>query len=492
MIKGNRVVGFVVAFVLSLATLIGWQTIPHAPRLDPVLLVILWLNLALILAALGIEVGRRPYSLHLMHLVALFLFLGSASLLQYSRGTFGVAGSLGAVRKQILPAAIAISLWLVGYLIAYEFRRAALARRAQKPASGFLSRPVTPIRALLLSLLAILDLAYLGVMGLLGVSTRGAAEEAIAVFSSSAGAGNLSSAFYIINFTLARPLPPVALLAGLLVLLRNPRGQSKAMIPFVLIVGLGTLVVNNPFAASRMFLTCSLIGFAAPFFLRRFKTSWVLIASTLFGLAFLPALSASRNTFDFKEFRDVFELISPLDYLSTSSDVDLLGMTALCQQWIDSRGHRWGLQILGALFSFIPRPFWPDKPIATGAMVTGDLGFDFTNLSPPILAEPLVDFGLIGVPLVAAVFGLILARLDYTYWAPGRKNLASSYRIIDAIYPFWLMCTVAITRGDLFAAVSFTEGFTFWILPLGVGMAWTNRRERSPAQLPILSREGSR
>jgi hypothetical protein len=167
----------------------------------------------------------------------------------------------------------------------------------------------------------------------------------------------------------------------------------------------------------------------------------------------------------------VFFLESPLAYLGANSDVDSLGMTALCQQWIDRYGHRHGLQILGALLFWFPRALWRGKPVATGGMVTGDLGFDFTNLAPPITAEALVDFGLIGVPLCAAIFGLLLARLDLTYWAPGREALGACRRIIDAIYPFWLVCVVYFTRGDLFAAMTHTIGFTVWILPLGIGLA---------------------
>ncbi len=481
---GNRIVAWAIAIGLGIATLIGAISIPDPPKPNALVLMLLWINLALILIGLGSELGRRPYSLHLMHLISLFLFLGAASLLQYTAGRFGVAGPIAAVRAQVLPAVATTTLWVVGYLSAYELRRLMLQGPGRIPKARFLTRPITLPRAFLITGLGFLGLIYLAAAGLLGVGTRGAAEAAIADFSIGAGAGNLTGTFYIINYNLARALPPLALLSALLVLLRDPRSRSLALLPFVAAVGVGTLAVNNPFAASRMFFTCSLIGFSAPFFLRRFKTGWLIVASILGGLAFLPALSASRNTLDLNEFRNYFELMSPLDYLSKNSDVDSLGMTALCQKWIDRFGHRWGLQILGALFCWVPRAIWPSKPVATGGMVTEDLGFDFTNLSPPIPAEALVDFGLPGVPILAAIFGLILARLDAIYWSPGRLGIAATHRIIDAIYPFWLVCIVFFTRGDLFASVTFTIGFTVWILPLGLRLLPAGRRPSAVAAVP--------
>jgi hypothetical protein len=102
-------------------------------------------------------------------------------------------------------------------------------------------------------------------------------------------------------------------------------------------------------------------------------------------------------------------------------------------------------------------------------MVTEDLGFHFTNLSPPILAEPLVDFGLVGIPVIAALFGLMLSRLDRAYWESGTER--SGLRVIDCIYPFWLGCIIFMTRGGSFASLGFTASFTAWILPFALGLS---------------------
>jgi hypothetical protein len=382
-----------------------------------------------------------------------------------------VAGPIGSLRPQILAAASATTLWLAGYLTVYEGQRLLGKRRRNGAAARFLVRPILPSRAFALACVGVVGLVYLAAVGLLGVGTRGAAAAAIQGFSEGAGVGGLSGTLAILNSNLMRMLPVVALLAALLVLTRASRGR-QFLAPLVLVLGAGSLVVNNPLAASRMFFTTNLIGFCAPFLLRRLKTGAVVVVAILGGLAILPALGQARNALDLEEFAasGYLSLTSPLDYLASNGDVDSLGMTALCQKWVDRFGHRWGMQILGAFLFWVPRVIWAGKPVGTGMMVTEDLGFEFTNFSPPITAEALVDFGLIGVPILGAIVGFVLARLDAAYWAPGRQALGSTCRIIDAIYPFWLVCVVYFTRGDLFASLGFTVGFTFWALPLGLGM----------------------
>ena len=98
--------------------------------------------------------------------------------------------------------------------------------------------------------------------------------------------------------------------------------------------------------------------------------------------------------------------------------------------------------------------------------MTGGLGFEFTNLAPPVMADALVDFGLLGIPFIAAAFGMLFARIDRAYWDGDGGD--SGVRVIDCMYPFWLGCVIFVTRGGSFAAFTCTAGFTFWLLPLGL------------------------
>lgn len=462
--------------VLFLGTVAGWASLEHSTMASTNVMLLILTNVLLILGALGVEATRRPYSLHLMHMLSLFLFLGTASLFQYSYGRFAVAGPINAVRNEVAPALIAVTLWLAGYLAAYEGHRM-LVKRTQGPVARFLGRPLTPLRTSAILMLAGLSLAYLGAAGLSGAATRGAALESMRSFASQAGAGGYTSVFYLFNQLLLRAFSLVAIMAALLVFLRHPRGRSAVLFLLLLLSGAGVLIFNNPFAAARMWLAITLIAFSAPFFLRRMKTGTTMIAIALGGIALLPALHESRYALSFDEWWNIFQLVSPLEYLQKSSDVDSLGMLALCQRWIDGNGHRFGMQTLGSLLFWVPRTLWSDKPIETGAMVTGDLGFEFTNLASPIMADSLIDFGLIGVPAIAALFGLLLSRLDVMYWQ-GPDAALSGPRVIDCIYPFWLGLVIFMTRGGSFASFTWTVSFSAWILLFAVAQSSSEQAGR--------------
>jgi len=480
--------GLLVGF-LFVGTAVSWFSLPHSGAARAGVMLVIWLNILLILGAMAVEARRRPYSLHLMHLLALFLFLGTASLFQYTRGTFGVAGPIESVREQVLPCAFAVTLWILAYVAAYEGSRTFGSRR-RGPVTRFLHRPITPFRASVNLLLALLTLGYLSALGLAGITTRLSASDAMHGYAAESGAASYGLGFLLIHALLLRAYSLVALLAAVLLLARERRARNLFFFLLVAAVAVGTVVANNPFAASRMWFATALIAFTAPFVLRRMKTGWGLVLIAVTGLTVLPSMNELRYMETLDEFADYATLVSPIHYLSRSSDVDSLGMLSLVQTWTESRGHRWGLQMLGSLLFWFPRPFWPGKPIETGAMVTTDLGFDFTNLSPPILSDPIVDFGIMGVPVVAALFGLLLSRLDRAYWETSSEQLGP--RVIDCIHPFWLGCVIFLTRGGSFGSLAYTTAFTAWIFPLALGLSRSARvpgGTAEPAQVNVRKSE---
>ena len=466
---GRLAVAVFVGMALLLATAIGFASIPSRYALSGEV-ALLWLNVVLITGAIVVETSRRPYSLHLMHLVAAFLFLGAAALFQFTSGYLGVAGPVASVRSDLAPAAFIVTLWLVGYTLGYEFLQVAVRDIRPGPALRILWRPLENLQVAIVGVFAIVVLVYLASIGLGGAETRAGAREVLSDFAQQAGGRSYTGPVYLIHNWLLRAFPLVAALAAWLLVVRGRGRRGVGVLLVAAALALGILALNNPFAASRMWLQTAIIAFVAPFVLVRLRTGWALIAAVIFGVTLLPSLHFSRYAESFDEFLFYFELSSPFEYLATSSDVDSLGMLALCVRWVESHGHRWGLQILGALFSWIPRAIWPSKPIGTGKMVTEDLGFSFTNLSPPLPSEVFVDFGLVGVPIAAALFGAVLWRLDRAYWDPPDSSRRGRPRIIDCVYPFWLGCIVYLVRGDLFAAFTQTAAFTFWILPFALSI----------------------
>ncbi len=483
---GPTLIASSMSLVLLGGTLAGLATLERDSGASIGIMLVILVNILLQLGFLGVEASRRPYSLHLMHLLSLFLFLGASSLYQYTVGYFGVAGPISGMKQNIMPAALTVTLWIVGYLAAYELHRL-MVRTPRGPMVRFLERPLTLSRVRIVLALAVLSLMYLAATGLGGSATRGAALESMREFASQSGAGQYTSVWYMLNLLLFRAFSLVALLGGLIMLARNRRARREPLfLMLVVVTGIGTLLINNPFAAARMWLAITVIAFLSPFVLRRFRSGAPLVMIAIFGLTLLPSLHWSRYVTSFDELWRIFELASPVDYLSKSSDVDGLGMLAIVHSWTEIFGHRWGMQMLGALLFWVPRVLWPSKPIETGAMATGDLGHEFTNLSPPIMSEPLVDVGMLGVPFIGAVFGLILGRLDLTYWH-GREDPATGLRVIDCIYPFWVGLVIFLTRGGSFAAMGWTMCFTVWILLFAVGARGV---PRSTATAPVAPPDG--
>jgi len=468
---GGWVVAGTVGFALVGMTLYGVSAVgsPHAWDVG-IPMALGWINLLVVVGALVVEIRRRPYSLHLMHLLALFLFLGIAGLLQLSSGRFAVAGSVEDLREELSSASVAVSFWLVTYLLVYELRRRMAPAVGRDGFTRFFERPLSPSRVLALHLIAIAVLAYLGLIGLLGLTTRAAAEETlISNANVAAGGSGFALALKLLNQYILRGLPLIVMIAGFLTY-PHARGGTRTLLRLLLpILVVGNMAANNPFAASRMWFVTVVFGALAPLLFRRTRTGLLIVALTLGGLAILPALHESRSTLTFGEWLYFFRIVSPVKYLASSADGDHLGMISLAVRWTAEHGHMWGLQTLGAIGFLVPRRIWPDKPIGTGAMVTGDLGFGWTNWSMPIVAEGFVDFSYPGVILLASVFGWVLARGDLSYWGRRDAKPDGRPRVVDVLYPFWLGCAIFFTRGDLIAAASHTSPFVFWAIALGFG-----------------------
>jgi len=470
---GAYVAAASVGLALWIGTAAGAFLVGRSASVDPLVIAVIWINITLMLGALTVEIARRPYSLHAMHLICLFLFLGAPAILQYTRGVFAVAGPIGLYRTETVQAVFAVFLWVLTYVVVYELHQRRSRSNARGPVSGFLSREVSARRVSIILLFAILALVYLGVVvGLSGATSRAGAGKAAMEFTLSQGetlGGGL--VFHLLNTLLLRAFPFVALAAGMLVLRRRRLLSQPALLGLFLISTAGVFVADNPFANTRTWLVTCLFAVVAPFLYARMRTGWAIVLTAVGGLTLLPALSANRLATNFSDWLDMLDwigLVSPLNFLATNGDSDLLGMLVLCIRFTSIHGHQWGLQTASGLLAWFPRSLWPGKGIGTGKLVTEAAGFDFTNLAPPIVAEPMVDFGLPGVVPFACAVALLFSKLDRIYWSASHERTVPT-RVIDVILPFWLGLTVLITRGDLMAAVVFTLAFTFWIVPLGVG-----------------------
>ncbi len=438
--------------LLALSTILGALQIGGSGSLSMGSLLTFLVILSILGGALFLEIPRRPFSLHLMHLIAIYIFLAAAPLYQVIYGLFPLDFFARVDSRYVLRANLLVILWLVFYLIFYSMgRRFTLARIARRGESR-LARVVSQWRINAALLVSFGVMAYLAALGLAGVATRGGAFEAVATTG--------SSPLMLINSVFVRAFPVVALGAGGLLLARSFRASALFTGPLVLVALIGNLYANNPLASARYWTIAVFLGLIAPHILQRRATAVLTLVGIVCGFAVVPGLGLARNASSFSELlADLREVPSPAMYLAKSGDVDAYGILVLVLRYVDRDGVRLGQQLAGVLLFWIPRSLWHAKPIGTGAFVASRFGFDFTNLSAPIVAEALVDFGWIGVPIFAAFFGLVLSRLDTVFWHR-RDDGVSAVRSIDTIYPFLLGMVVFMTRGDLLSSFAYTLGFT--------------------------------
>lgn len=443
--------------VLALATILGALQIGGSGSPSIGSLLTFLVILSILWGALLLEIPRRPFSLHLMHLIAMYIFLAVAPLYQVIYGLFPLELFARVDSRYVLRANLLVTLWLLFYLAFYSVGRRLTLLRLARRGETRLARVVSPWRINAALLVSFGVMGYLAALGLAGITTRAGAFEAVAT------AG--SSPLMLINNVFVRAFPVVALGAGGLLLARSFRATALFTGPLVLLASLGNLYVNNPLASARYWTISVLLGFIAPHVLQRRATAVLMLVGVICGFAVLPGLGNARDANSFAEMLAyVREVPSPALYLARSGDVGSYGIFILVLRYIDRDGLRLGQQLAGVLLFWVPRSVWHAKPIGTGAFVASHFGFDFTNLSAPIVAEAVVDFGCIGVALLAALFGLVLSRLDTVFWRRSDGG-ASAVRSIDTVYPFLLGLVVFMTRGDLLSSFGYTLGFVASAIP---------------------------
>lgn len=449
--------------VLGLLIFLGAFTIDtsRADEIAPEVIMHFLFNTIIVLTALFFAVRAHPYSIHLFHLIGLLIFVCVAGLYQYLSGMFPIAGSTAIFRDEIPVANLAVTLWIIPYLLGYGIR-GNLSRRMRSGALiRALEQPISVAGVHFALVVGLVALMYLASLGLVGAFTRAAANNALEAVA--------SGPVFFINGIFVRAIPLLAVAATALTL---RKGRStlgiRLLIPVFVFEVVGVAITNSPFAAARYWFVAVVVGLSAPHLLARRRTGVLLLVLSIAGLSILPSLGSARNAETLAEtFQLYLRLDSPFDYLAMSGDVDAFGMMALTLEWMEKFGLRWGMQMAGAALFWVPRALWPSKPVGTGAMVTGDLGFDFTNFSVPIMTEPLIDFGLVGVPIFALAFGWILSSIDRAYWVfVDSDRILTGCRRIDVIYPFWMGLMLFMTRGDLLSSFGYTVGVTLAMLPL--------------------------
>ena len=270
-------------------------------------------------------------------------------------------------------------------------------------------------------------------------------------------------------------VPLLVSCVALLSIRREVTGRRRQLITVLAVLtGGGALFVVNPISSPRYmfgtFLLSVLAGLGAYATASRVRT---MTLGFLVGMvAVFPTADLFRRTST-----AVVDInsVNPLVSL-TSGDFDAFAQLNNTLLYVGQSGITWGNQALGVVLFWVPRDFWPGKPVDTGILLADFRQYQFTNLSAPLWAEFYINLGIVGVILGMILVGFWMRNSD------GRTSvlLGSGKRptLVALILPFYL---IMILRGSLLQAMSFLTLLMFCTFVV------RRRRRSEPAGLVPLA-----
>lgn len=157
----------------------------------------------------------------------------------------------------------------------------------------------------------------------------------------------------------------------------------------------------------------------------------------------LSHLNASNNNI-WSLIKDVGRNVRDM-YLS--ADYDAYANFAKAIKYVETNGITFGWQLLGCLLFFIPRSWWAEKPVGSGAFVADKMGMTFTNISMPWAGEGFINFGFLGMCGFSGFIAYVSAKMDVVYWEKNNK-------FVNGLYPMILVLFFFLYRGDLMSSYS--------------------------------------
>lgn len=239
----------------------------------------------------------------------------------------------------------------------------------------------------------------------------------------------------LIQSKVIRPLPFASLMIALIY-----KAPPKITIPLFIF----TLITNFPTGLARN----SSASIWIPIFLLLFKNKlkhnafmWLMILAIFVVFPFLNIFRRWDGSMDFSWSIDFLDRI---DF-----DASQIFMATVYTGFIT-----WGKQLIGVLFFWFPRRYWPDKPVGSGHLLVNEHHGWFDNVSMPFFSEGYVNFGFVGIFVFTILLAWFSAKLDSLYWSKWSKhpNLKSGFYLI------LIGSLIFIMRGDLMSSTAFTVG----------------------------------
>ena len=270
------------------------------------------------------------------------------------------------------------------------------------------------------------------------------------LFSRSDFSTGLDKATGLLFDKVVRPIPVYAFA---LILVRCKQ-QKKLTIPLIASFFL-MLISNFPTAMARYTMACMYGGIALLAFDRAFAKKGVF--AILFLLAFLIVLPAGNvyryDSIGVEEFiQAISDAACNLPKGFCAVDYDAYSMIARTFDYVAAYGTESGYQFLGALLFFVPRALWISKPDGSGNLICAAQGQQQLNISCPLPAEGLLNFGVLGALVFAAAAAYLCKKGDRWFC------LSSSF--FRVFYPFIIFLLFFLMRGDLLSSFAYFVGYS--------------------------------
>lgn len=219
------------------------------------------------------------------------------------------------------------------------------------------------------------------------------------------------------------------------------------------------VVSNVPTGVPRYWIGAIGIGIVALLIKKYVRTSLWLTVALISSLALaMPFLNSFRSFTSLDDVNRTNIKVGSVSSTMVSDDFDAYAMLTNSAWYMDTHQPTMGWNLFGNLLFFVPKSLWEDKPGSTNWLIIKDstLGRMNDNLSQPLPAEFLINFGYAGIPLGALAFYWLATFLDRKYRRPDRRVAVQA---ITVFYPFALGFTIFLMRGGFIAAFAYSCGF---------------------------------
>lgn len=382
---------------------------------------------------------KYPYSLTMMHAFFCFIFYGIAAYNQYLNNSF-IYG------LQVPPERLVYILMIVLMWIMFFFLGSKIG--GKQKANAFIFSPLLKKKikfnyafvvfcTLLSSGIALYTVSQSGFENLLSRSTGDSS------FLMESKSGSLLFTAFMRN--------TVVYGLAIAIVFHQRCSPIKLLLPIQFIC---CLITNSPLGLSRYNVAIVYLGILL-LMIPKIRKNFI----SVFFLGFI-ILFPMFNLFRRMSLTEITPemlkgSINGISENFLSGDFDAFSMIINTVNHIGDYGITFGYQLAGVLFFFVPRLVWPEKPVGSGYMVRTMQGESFVNVSSPLIAESLINFGVIGVIVIAFIVGKYISRIDRIYWEEIKAN-AFSISYLQILYPFLLPMFFFINRGDLLSTFSYS------------------------------------